>query len=154
MARDYEESINRNYKRNEKKMTKKVKHLSSILAPVSLGELIDKITILEIKQIHMTGIKLKNVDKELKLLKNIIQDKNLEIDIDLINNLKEVNKNLWEIEDNIRIKESNQEFDKEFIKLARSVYKENDRRASIKKEINQKYNSELVEEKSYNNYLI
>ena len=135
-------------------MTKKVKYLSSILAPVSLGELIDKITILEIKQIHMTGIKLKNVDKELKLLNKILQDKNLEIDIDLINNLKEVNNNLWEIEDNIRIKESNQKFDKEFIQLARSVYKENDKRASIKKEINQKYNSELIEEKSYNNYLI
>ena len=133
-------------------MSLKIKYLSSILAPVSLGELIDKITILEIKQIYMTGIKLKNIDKELKLLKYIIQDKNLEIDISLINNLKEVNKNLWEIEDNIRIKESNQEFDKEFIKLARSVYKENDRRASIKKEINQKYNSELVEEKSYKNY--
>ena len=133
-------------------MTKKVNYLSSILAPVSLGELIDKITILEIKQIHMTGIKLKNVDKELKLLKKILQDKNLEIDIDLINNLKEVNNNLWEIEDNIRIKESNQNFDKEFIQLARSVYKENDKRASIKKEINQKYNSELVEEKSYDNY--
>ena len=133
-------------------MTKKVKYLFSILAPVSVGELIDKITILEIKQIHMTGIKLKNVDKELKLLKNILQDTNLGIDIDLINNLKEVNKNLWEIEDNIRIKDSNQEFDKEFIELARSVYKENDKRAYIKKEINQKYNSELVEEKSYNNY--
>ena len=130
-------------------MTKKVQYLSSILSPVSLGELIDKITILEIKQIHMTGIKLKNVDKELKLLRKILQDKDLEIDIDLINNLKEVNNNLWEIEDNIRIKESNQKFDKEFIQLARSVYKENDKRASIKKEINQKYNSELFEEKSY-----
>ena len=135
-------------------MTKKVKDLSSIIASVSLGELIDKITILEIKQIHMTGIKLKNVDKELKLLRKILQDKNLEIDIDLINNLKEVNKNLWEIEDNIRIKERNQEFDKEFVELARSVYKENDKRASLKKEINQQYNSELVEEKSYNNYFI
>ena len=133
-------------------MSSKVKYLSSILTPVSLGELIDKITILEIKQIYMTGIKLKNVDKELKLLKKILQDKNLEIDIDLINKLKEVNNNLWEIEDNIRIKESNQKFDKEFIQLARSVYKENDKRASIKKEINQKYNSELVEEKLYNNY--
>ena len=135
-------------------MSSKVKYLSSILAPISLGELIHKMTILEIKQIHMTGIKLKNVDKELKLLRKILQDENLEIDIDLINNLKEVNNNLWEIEDNIRIKESNQKFDKEFIQLARSVYKENDKRASIKKEINQKYNSELVEEKSYNNYLI
>ena len=75
-------------------MNSKVKYLYSILAPVSLGELIDKITILEIKQIHMNGIKLKNIDKELKLLKNIIQDENLKIDIDLINNLKEGNKNL------------------------------------------------------------
>ena len=135
-------------------MSSKVKGLSSIYAPISVGELIDKITILEIKQIYMTGIKLKNINKEVNLLKDILQNKNLEINVDLINNLKEVNKNLWEIEDNIRIKESNQEFDKEFIQLARSVYKENDRRASIKKEINQKYNSELIEEKSYNNYLI
>ena len=133
-------------------MTKKVNYLSSILAPVSLGELIDKITILEIKQVFMTGIKLKNVHKELKLLKNLIQDKNLEIDIDLINNLKEVNKNLWKIEDKIRIKERNQEFDKDFIELARSVYKENDKRSSIKKEINLQYHSELVEEKSYDKY--
>ena len=70
-------------------MSSKSKYLSSILAPVSLGELIDKITILEIKQIHMTGIKLTNIDKELKLLKYILQNKNLEIDIDLINNLKD-----------------------------------------------------------------
>ena len=133
-------------------MSSKDKYLSSILAPVSLGELIDKITILEIKQIHMTGIKLKNVDKELKLLRKTLQDKNLDIDINLINNLKEVNKNLWEIEDNIRIKEASQKFDKEFVQLARSVYKENDKRACIKKDINQKYNSELIEEKSYNAY--
>ena len=133
-------------------MSSKNKYLSTILAPISIGELIDKITILEIKQIYMTGIKLKNINKEMKLLKNILQDKNLEINIDLIKNLKKVNKKLWEIEDNIRIKESNQEFDEEFIKLARSVYIENDKRASIKKEINQKYNSDLVEEKSYKNY--
>ena len=133
-------------------MSSKIKYLSTILAPISIGELIDKITILEIKQIYMSGIKLKNINKEMKLLKNILQDKNLEINIDLIKNLKKINKKLWEIEDNIRIKESNQEFDEEFIKLARSVYIENDKRASIKKEINQKYNSELVEEKSYKNY--
>ena len=133
-------------------MSSKNKSLSTILAPISIGELIDKITILEIKQIYMTGIKLKNINKEMKLLKNILQDKNLEINIDLIKNLKKINKTLWEIEDNIRIKESKQEFDEEFIKLARSVYIENDKRASIKKEINQKYNSDLVEEKSYKNY--
>ena len=133
-------------------MSSKIKYSSTILAPISIGELIDKITILEIKQIYMTGIKLKNINKEMKLLKNILQDKNLEINIDLIKNLKKINKKLWEIEDNIRIKESKQEFDEEFIKLARSVYIENDKRASIKKEINQKYNSDLVEEKSYKNY--
>ena len=133
-------------------MSSKIKYLSTILAPISIGELIDKITILEIKQIYMTGTKLKNINKEMKLLKNILQDKNLEINIALIKNLKNINKNLWEIEDKIRIKESKQEFDEEFIKLARSVYIENDKRASIKKEINQKYNSDLVEEKSYKNY--
>ena len=133
-------------------MSSKIKHLSTILAPISIGELIDKITILEIKQKYMTGIKLKNINKEMKLLKNILQDKNLDINIELIKNLKKINKKLWEIEDNIRIKESKQEFDEEFIKLARSVYIENDKRASIKKEINQKYNSDLVEEKSYKNY--
>ena len=133
-------------------MSSKIKYLSTILAPISIGELIDKITILEIKQIYMTGIKLKNINKEMKLLKNILQDKNLEINIDLIKNLKKINKKLWEIEDNIRIKESKQEFDEDFIKLARSVYIENDKRAYIKKEINQKYNSDLVEEKSYKNY--
>ena len=133
-------------------MSSKIKYSSTILAPISIGELIDKITILEIKQKYMTGIKLKNINKEIKLLKNILQDKNLEINNDLIKNLKKVNKKLWEIEDNIRIKESNQEFDEEFIKLARSVYIENDKRASIKKEINQRYNSDLVEEKSYKNY--
>ena len=64
-------------------MSSKVKYLSSILTPVSLGELIDKITILEIKQLHMTKIKLKNVDKELKLLKKILQDKNLLFNLSL-----------------------------------------------------------------------
>ena len=133
-------------------MSSKIKFSSTILAPISIGELIDKITILEIKQIYMTGIKLKNINKEIKLLKNILQKQNLEINIDLIKNLKKINKKLWEIEDKIRIKESKQEFDEDFIKLARSVYIENDKRAYIKKEINQKYNSDLVEEKSYKNY--
>ena len=128
------------------------KNISEILAPISIGELIDKITILEIKIIHMAEIKQKNVKKELELLKFILKDKSIEIDQDLIYKLKEVNNNLWIIEDNIRIKESNQEFDNEFIQLARSVYKENDKRSSIKKEINQKYNSEIIEEKSYNKY--
>tara|TARA_E500000331_G_C17049947_1_gene623482 strand:- start:116 stop:532 length:417 start_codon:yes stop_codon:yes gene_type:complete len=124
-------------------------YLSNFLAPVSLGELIDKITILEIKKKHMTEKKLENVEKELKLLILILHEKNLEVDIALINNLKKINNDLWEIENKIRIKEFKKEFDNSFIELARSVYKKNDKRASIKKEINYKYNSELVEEKFY-----
>ena len=135
-------------------MTSKTKHLSNIYVPISLGELIDKITILEIKKVHMNGKQLNNINKELGLLNDILQEKNIKVDSDLINNLKNINNSLWEIEDNIRVKERNQEFDKEFIQLARSVYKTNDMRASIKKEINQKYKSEIVEEKSYHNYLI
>ena len=133
-------------------MTQKPKELSVILAPVSVGELLDKITILEIKKEHMTGEKLTNVKKELKSLKLILQEKNLEIDIALVTNLKTINKILWEIEDNIRVKEKNQDFGKEFIQLARSVYKQNDKRATIKREINYKYKSELIEEKTYTDY--
>tara|TARA_Y100001968_G_C19273853_1_gene675646 strand:+ start:577 stop:978 length:402 start_codon:yes stop_codon:yes gene_type:complete len=133
-------------------MTSKPKYLSTLLVPVSIGELIDKITILEIKKAHMTGIKLKNVEKELELLKCILDDNNLEINIDLVHRLKTINNSLWEIEDKIRIKESKKEFDNNFIQLARLVYQENDIRAAIKQEINYKYNSNLVEEKLYNEY--
>ena len=133
-------------------MNLRQKNLSNIFAPISVGELIDKITILEIKQNHMKAHKLMNVEKELKLLRLILENEKLEIDIDLFKDLKNINNNLWEIEDKIRMKESNHQFDKEFIKLARSVYKENDTRASIKRKINQKYNSDLIEEKSYTKY--
>ena len=125
---------------------------NEILAPISLGELIDKITILEIKKIHMTGIKKTHVNKELELLRNTLQEKNLEVDMDLVDDLKETNNCIWKIEDQIRVKEKKHQFDKEFIELARAVYKNNDRRASLKKEINQKYNSSLIEEKSYSDY--
>ncbi len=133
-------------------MTSGKKIFSHIYAPVSVGELIDKITILEIKKKNMTGKKLKNVERELQLLELLLKEENLEIDIDLVHNLKKVNNSLWEIEDRIRIKESKKEFDNDFIELARSVYKENDRRASIKKEINYTFNSEISEEKSYKKY--
>ena len=123
-----------------------------IIAPISIGELIDKITILEIKKKHMKESRLNNVEKELNLLKCILQDKNLEIRQDLVNDLKNINNSLWEIEDRIREKECQQEFDNDFIELARSVYKTNDKRSFIKREINQKYNSKLIEEKFYNNY--
>ena len=130
-------------------MSSKIKYLSTILAPISIGELIDKITILEIKQIYMTGIKLKNINKEMKLLKNILQDKNLEINIDLIKNLKKTNKKLWEIEDGKRAAEKNKKFDEKFIELARNVYKFNDERAKIKLAINTSLGSNIKEVKSY-----
>ena len=128
------------------------KSFVNIVIPVSLGELIDKITILEIKKEHIQENKnLKNINKELGSLKKILLDANLHIDSKLINQLKKVNNILWNIEDEIRIKENDKEFDNEFIKLARSVYKENDKRALIKEEINYTYNSELIEEKYYSN---
>ena len=122
------------------------------MIPISIGELIDKITILEIKKENIReSEKLKNINKELESLKKILFDTNLNININLIDKLKRVNCILWKIEDEIRIKENEKEFDNKFINLARSVYKENDKRASIKKEINYKYNSELIEEKYYSN---
>ena len=128
------------------------KSFVNIVIPVSLGELIDKITILEIKKEHIQeNKKLRNINKELGSLKKILLDANLHIDSKLINQLKKVNNILWNIEDEIRIKENDKEFDNEFIKLARSVYKENDKRALIKEEINYTYNSELIEEKYYSN---
>ena len=132
-------------------MLKKNEKIAQIPAPIPIGELIDKLTILEIKKEKMKDKKLTNVEIELKYIKEIIEKKDLEINIILLKNLKKVNMILWEIEDQIRIKESKKEFDKDFIELARSVYKQNDLRSSIKKEINLKYNSEIIEEKSYSN---
>ena len=121
---------------------------NKIFAPISLGELIDKITILEIKKYKLTNEKARNVDYELKLLKNIIPT-NQDINLNYMKSLKEINLNLWEIEERLRFKEEKKEFDQEFIKLARKVYIENDKRFSIKNEINHKYRSHIVEEKSY-----
>ena len=125
---------------------------SKIFVPISIGELIDKITILEIKQQNMSSDKQKNVRKELVNLKESIQEINLKIDNNLFSKLKLVNNKLWDIEDQIRKKENHKEFDQVFIELARSVYIQNDKRAQIKKEINLKYNSDITEEKSYQSY--
>ena len=121
----------------------------NVFVPVSIGELIDKITILEIKCQFMSGEKLFNVKKELSNLKTILKKEKISFDDELFVKLGAVNKKLWNIESMIRNKELSEEFDKEFIKLSRSIYKENDIRASLKKEINIKYNSNLIEEKSY-----
>ena len=122
-----------------------------ILIPVSLGELYDKISILEIKIANLNDPKkIANVIKEYKELK-LIADQH-PIDIDFYERLLEVNKKLWDIEDGIRDLERVQQFDQKFIDLARAVYLNNDPRSEIKKEINLKYGSELIEEKSYKKY--
>jgi len=127
----------------------KINNKKVINAPISIGEILDKITILEIKKEKLQNEKLINVNLELKLLKKIVDENGLNVDKKLINNLREVNNKLWNIEDKIRKKEKLKAFDNEFIEIARSVYIENDKRSEIKREINTKYNSELVEEKSY-----
>ena len=123
-----------------------------INAPISIGELVDKITILEIKKNKLQKSKLENVLKELSFLRKLMEKHQIEITDDLYTQLKEINLTLWNIEDQIRIKEKNKEFDNIFIELARSVYFKNDKRAEIKKRINQLSNSEITEEKSYAEY--
>ena len=129
--------------------------MSLIETPVSFGELIDKITILEIKSQRIDdAAKLANVRNELELLNATWGNAPAsQTDISAERaRLLAVNERLWDIEDEIRVKESAQEFDAGFIKLARSVYFENDERAAIKREINLKLGSQLVEEKSYKDY--
>lgn len=121
------------------------------LVPISWGELIDKITILQIKELNIDSINAKvNIKKELKYLLEIAKlDKMPRVIEVLKSELSDVNLKLWEVEDNIRDKELAGQFDKNFIELARSVYKLNDVRAKIKQSINLMLGSELVEEKSY-----
>jgi len=129
--------------------------MSLIQTPVSYGELIDKITILEIKSRRITDdAKLANVRNELDMLNATwANDSASQIDIaDERERLHTVNETLWDIEDAIRMKERAQAFDQEFIELARAVYFRNDERAAFKREINLKLGSELVEEKSYQDY--
>lgn len=129
--------------------------MSLIQVPVSYGELIDKITILEIKSRQITDpAKLANVRNELDLLNATwANDAASQTDIgDERARLLAVNEALWDIEDRIRLKEKGQAFDAEFVELARSVYFRNDVRAAVKREINLKLGSQLVEEKSYQDY--
>ena len=123
-----------------------------INVPISVGELIDKITILEIKKDKLKNLKLKNILKELSFLRAVLEKNSIFIPDAIYFQLKSINLKLWDIEDKIRIKEKNKEFDNEFIKLARSVYLNNDRRSETKKEINIMFNSEIIEEKSYEKY--
>ena len=121
---------------------------------VSLGEIVDKYTILMIKASKIQDpVKLENIKKELIYLILVLKTEDpLMTDYPLTKNLFEINKELWKVEDDLRDLERVKDFGKEFVILARNVYKLNDERARIKKEINMKYGSEFVEEKSYQPY--
>jgi hypothetical protein len=129
--------------------------MSMISVPVSYGELIDKITILEIKAAQIRDVaKLVNVRAELDLLNatwTAAAAAKTDISAERAR-LKAINEALWDIEDRIRLKEKARAFDAEFVELARSVYIRNDERAAIKREINLRLGSKLVEEKSYQDY--
>ncbi|MGA2707418.1 MAG: DUF6165 family protein [Steroidobacteraceae bacterium] len=129
--------------------------MSEISVPVSPGELIDKITILRIKSQRITdAAKLKNVHHELDSLQRTWADSSY-ARIDIVaetSALQAVNERLWVIEDEIRDKERAQSFDAEFIRLARAVYFENDERSQIKRRINLRLGSAIIEEKSYSDY--
>ena len=129
--------------------------MKDILVPISPGELLDKITILRIKQARiLDAAKLANVKLELALLEQTWRDcGGAGHDVALEERaLQNVNERLWDIEDRIRDKEAKQSFDRDFIELARAVYLCNDERAAVKKRINLKLGSRLVEEKSYKPY--
>jgi len=123
-----------------------------ILAPISIGELIDKITILKIKSILIKDMtKLKNIEQELQLLEELKDSLNLDIDTvePLQYKLYSVNLELWHIENYKRECEKNQTFNNEFVDAARQVYLKNDLRAEIKRRINEMVGSTIIEEKSY-----
>ena len=129
--------------------------MSRITVPVSFGELIDKLTILEIKSARIEDVdKLGNVRHELGELGDtwIVAAAELPDISDARARLKLINEQLWDIEDQIRRLESERSFDDEFVALARAVYKTNDQRSAVKKEINLALGSELIEEKSYEDY--
>lgn len=127
---------------------------------IGIGEAFDRLTILQIKREKISDSeKLKNIEKELEYIKQMItnlpkfQDEQDNAHINkLISQLKMANEMLWSVEDELREKERKQEFDQDFIILARNVYFNNDKRAEIKKEINLAYGSEFIEEKSYAKY--
>jgi Family of unknown function (DUF6165) len=129
--------------------------MSAIKVPISPGELLDKITILRIKSKRMADAKkLANVRAELAALEEtwgVSAYAKIDISVE-VGELLRVNERLWVIEDDIRDKERAKQFDAEFIRLARAVYFENDERAAVKRRINSKLGSSIVEEKSYAEY--
>ena len=131
-----------------------------VTIPVSFGELVDKITILELKLQHIKeSSKVINIKRELSLLNDsyhsYCQSYSTTITHQIYSiryNLVEVNRRIWSTEDDIRKKEKLKEFDKKFIQLARSIYINNDKRAKLKRQLNEIVNSEVQEEKSYEKY--
>ena len=125
-----------------------------INTPVSLGELVDKISILHIKNINIKDDeKLKLIREELELLNQTLNKHINNNDIqNYLDSLIEINSKLWTIEDDIRDCERNKKFDQTFIELARSVYFTNDKRSEVKLEINKKFGSKIIEVKSYEEY--
>jgi len=125
-----------------------------INTPISLGELVDKISILLIKQKNINDkSKILHVNKELDYLKSTLEKKIKKEEINnYLDQLVKINSQLWKIEDDIRECERKKIFDQTFIELARSVYFTNDKRANVKSDINIKFGSELVEVKSYEKY--
>ncbi len=129
--------------------------MKEILVPISPGELLDKITILEIKSERMDDPqKVANVRRELGLLSKVWSDSLTEDETisELHRLLKSINEELWEIEDDIRDEERHDRFGERFIELARAVYVNNDKRAQTKKDVNLHLGSDIVEEKSYKDY--
>jgi hypothetical protein len=128
---------------------------STILVEIAPGELVDKITILEIKAHEIKDqSKLANVRRELEILsaaRDQAMPASRELD-DLTAQLKQVNQTLWDIEDAIRLCEKAKDFGPKFIELARSVYHQNDRRAALKRQINELLGSRIIEEKAYQPY--
>ncbi len=125
-----------------------------INTPISLGELLDKISILKIKKNNIFDRKkLIYINEELNLLENVLAESISDPKItEYIEKLVEINSLLWKIEDDIRECEKKDQFDKKFIQLARSVYQTNDKRSEIKLDINKTFGSKLVEVKSYEKY--
>lgn len=126
--------------------------MSEILAPVSVGEVLDKISILQIKAERISDeSKLRNIENELRALHAVVT---ASVQVDdavesLLIDLKAINTAIWDVEDDLRAMESRGEFGATFVEAARSVYKNNDKRSALKREINHLTGSKLVEEKSY-----
>jgi len=126
--------------------------MSNVTVPVSVGELVDKITILRIKtKMIKNEAKLQHIKTELDALVTVCQSNDIDLENRLVSQLQDVNLTLWKIED-IRLKEKSKLFDGEFIELARSVYRVNDQRFEGKSKINEFFGSHLREEKSYEDY--